>query len=334
MTSYNDILNSYRFILGRDANSEELEQITSNLFSLTEIPLPEYRRRFLTSTEFHHRHREILFDNFVPRNIEVLFDTKNGFKIYLDLRQYHITFGIFGGEYEKLDVDIAKAITPDDGVFYDVGGNVGYYSLSVATRPGFTGKVVAFEPLPYLCGLFKKSVKENGLTRRVTVHQLALADMPGSMELNTAEHTANAGATSLVAGSRGRESERSVRVETLDRMVKTLKPDTIKIDIEGAEGLFFEGASATIAASHPSLLVEINREVLARLSRADPRQIHAKLADWGYRLWEIEDGLSPLETPEDTDKAFPAGRVANVLAIHPSRIKQVKRSLASLGLTI
>lgn len=335
MTSYNDILNSYKYILGREVNAKEAQEISENLFTISEVPFAEHRRRFMSSTEFHHRHAEVLFNNFVPKSIEVLFETNSNFKIYLDLRQYHITFGIFGGGYEKFDIDIIKAITPDNGVFFDVGGNVGYYSFSVATKPGFTGKVVAFEPLPHLWTLFSKSIKVNKLSKTIAVHKVALADAPGTMELNKAEHTVNAGATSLVAGSRNRKSERSVRVETLDDMAKGLKPDSIKIDIEGAEGLFFAGAVKTIQSSHPTMLVEVNRDVLATLSRVTPGKIHDTLAGWGYEVWEVTaDSIAPLKDAQAVDTAFPSGRVANILAVHPDRKKDVRQRLKPLGLTL
>ncbi|WP_244642323.1 FkbM family methyltransferase [Phyllobacterium sp. 628] len=264
-----------------------------------------------------------------------MFETKNNFKIYLDLRQYHMTFGIFNGGYEKFDIDIIKAVTPDKGVFFDVGGNVGYYSLSVATKPGFSGKVVSFEPLPHLWNLFSKSIVENKLSKVVTVHKLALADAPGTMELNAAEHTVNAGATSLIAGSGNTKSERSTKVETLDAVVKGLKPDSIKIDIEGAEGLFFAGAAKTIPSSNPTMLVEVNRDVLAALSRTTPGRIFDQLAGWGYEIWEVLDkSVRHLPSAQAIDLAFPSGRVANILAIHPDRKADVAERLKTLDLTL
>lgn len=335
MTNYGDILNFYKFILGREANPEEKQMISESLPTLSSIPFGEHRRRFLTSPEFHQRHAEIIFDNFVQESVEVLFQTKNNFKIYLDLRQYHMTFGIFSGEYEKFDIDIIKAVTPDNGMFFDVGGNVGYYSLSVATKPEFSGKVFSFEPLPHLWNLFSKSIVENRLSETIEVHKLALADEPGTMELNTAEHTVNAGATSLVAGSGNTKSARSTKVETLDAMAKGLKPDSIKIDIEGAEGLFFAGAVETIPASNPTLLVEINRDVLATLSKTTPGRIFDRLAGWNYQVWEVLDGsVRCLPNTQAIDTVFPSGRVANILAIHPERKKEVAERLETLSLSL
>ncbi|WP_245421041.1 FkbM family methyltransferase [Phyllobacterium myrsinacearum] len=253
----------------------------------------------------------------------------------MDLRQYYMTFGIFNGQHKKFDLEIIKAITPDDGLFIDVGANVGYYSLSLASKPGFRGKILAFEPLPHLWNLFSKSIAENRLAKTITLHKLALADAPGTMQLNDAEYTINAGATSLVPGSRDTDCTRSTRVETLDAMAKKRKPDSIKVDIEGAEGLFFAGAAATIAASKPAILVEINRELLANLSKSTPGRIFEQLADHGYDMWEVRPGaLAPLPTAHAASMAFPAEHVANILAVHPDRKPDIARRLQALDLTL
>ncbi|CAN7636030.1 FkbM family methyltransferase [Rhizobium rhizogenes] len=335
MTSYYDIENCYKFILGRPLNEDERDAIGKNLLQLTDIPLEEHRKRFLSSSEFHNRHGELLFNNFIPKSIVVLFETKYNFKLYLDLRQYHISFGILSGEYEKFDIDLVKAIVPDDGQFIDVGGNVGYYSLSVASRPTFRGKILAFEPLPKLWDLFNRSIQENGFADRVSVRQQALADLPGEMRLNNAEDTSNAGATRLVADNQDAKFGRTVEVETLDRVVGDMRPDAMKVDIEGAEGLFLEGAKRTFAAHKPTLLMEINRDMLAVLSKTTPGSIHRRLSELGYSIWNSDqDQVIQVETAAELDMDFSVGKVGNILAIHQDRLGQVRDRLLSSGVEL
>jgi FkbM family methyltransferase len=335
VTSYYDIENCYKFILGRPLNADERDAIAKNLLQLTDIPLEEHRRRFLSSAEFHNRHGELLFNNFIPKSIVVFFETKYNFKLYLDLRQYHISFGIMNGEYEKFDVGLIKAIVPDDGHFIDVGGNVGYYSLSVAARPAFKGKILAFEPLPKLWDLFNRSIQENGFADRVSVRQQALADEPGEMRLSDAEDTSNAGATRLVADSDTAKTNRSVEVETLDRVIGGMRPDAMKVDIEGAEGLFLEGAKRTIAAHKPTLLMEINRDMLAVLSKTTPGSIHRRLSELGYSIWSSSrEQVTQVETAAELDRDFSIGTVGNILAIHEDRMDQVRERLLPLGVDL
>jgi len=335
VTSYYDIENCYKFILGRPLNKDEKEAIGRDLLKLTDIPLEEHRRRFLSSAEFHQRHGELVFNNFIPKSVIVLFETKYNFKIYLDLRQYHISFGIMSGEYEKFDVDLIKSVVPDDGHFIDVGGNVGYYSLSVAARSSFKGKVLAFEPLPKLWGLFDRSIRENDFGGRVSVRQLALANAPGKMQLSNAEESINAGATRLIAKAIGDTAERVTEVETLDRVVEGMRPDALKVDIEGAEGLFLKGAVQTLAKHKPTLLMEINRDMLAVLSRTTPGSIHQQLSDLGYGVWSSSaNSLKHSATAAELDADFPPGAVANIFAVHKDRMKQVSERILPLGVKI
>jgi FkbM family methyltransferase len=335
VTSFYDIENCYKFILGRPINEDERNVIGQHLLQLTDISLDEHRRRFLSSYEFHQRHSELLFNNFVPKSIVVLFETKYNFKIYLDLRQYHISFGIMSGEYEKFDVDLVKAILPETGQFIDVGGNVGYYSLSIAGHPSFRGTVLAFEPLPKLWDLFNRSILENGFEDRVSVRQLALADGPGELQLNNAEDTVNAGATRLVTNAADTKVGRMTKVETLDRAIGNLRPDVMKVDIEGAEGLFLKGAQKTLSAHKPSLLMEINRDMLSVLSRTTPGAIHHQLAELGYSIWtSSQDQLKRIDTSEELDLNFQVGTVANILAVHGERAEDVTERLRRVGLAL
>jgi len=334
VTSFYDIENCYKFILGRPINDDERNVIGHHLLQITDLPLDDHRRRFLTSNEFHQRHSELLFHNFVPRSIVVLFETIYNFKLYLDLRQYHISFGIMNGEYEKFDLELVKAIVPDNGQFIDVGSNVGYYSLSVAAHHSpFRGTVLAFEPLPKLCELFNRSIAENGFGDRVSVHQLALADVPGELPLDDAGETVNAGATRLITTRAEAKTDRMAKVETLDRVIGNLRPDVMKVDIQGAEGLFLKGAQRTIARCKPSLLMEINHHMLSIVSKTAPGAIHRQLADFGYHIWTSSGHrLTRMATSEEFNSNFSAGTVANIFAVHEDRAEDVDRRLQQLEL--
>jgi len=70
-------------------------------------------------------------------------------------------------------------------VFIDIGANIGWFTLLVAQRLRElgSGHVVAFEPRSDLYKATTRSVRENGLESFVTLHNLALADHDGELEL-------------------------------------------------------------------------------------------------------------------------------------------------------
>jgi hypothetical protein len=75
---------------------------------------------------------------------------------------------------------------------------------------------------------------------------------------------------------------RSVTLDTFVSEHSVSKIDFIKIDIEGAETLFFEGGFATLSRFTPILLVEITPEFA--LSFGSSREaIFLRLKDFAYR---------------------------------------------------
>ena len=75
-----------------------------------------------------------------------------------------------------------------------------------------------------------------------------------------------------------------IDVETLDDLVAdySVKPNVIKMDIEGGEAQALEGASRTIAECRPVVVSEVTGD-------GGPKVL-AWLAWNGYRLWDLESG--------------------------------------------
>src|ERR1700761_1819170 len=121
MATITDVENCYRYILGREISPDEKNGIDRD--AIAGRNLSELRREFMTSPEFHHQHLDTLFENLVPRSIPILYESALGFKIYLDLRQLHISFGVMNENYDRHEVEFLRKIMPNDGVLIDVGAN-------------------------------------------------------------------------------------------------------------------------------------------------------------------------------------------------------------------
>lgn len=334
MASVSEIENCYRYILGRGMNAEEVVHVTAEAATLQCVAVDDLRRSFLRSTEFHALHLETLFENLVPRSKVVAYDTELGFRIYLDLRQLHMSFGVINEIYERHEIDILRQIMPEDGIFFDIGANCGYYSLCIATAPGFRGRVVAFEPLLPLHDLLSRSIVDNGLGNRITLHQVALGHASCTLPLTDAESSINAGATELaVPGSPAPAGTRVVTVETLDRMAAGLRPDVLKIDIQGAEGMLFHGGAETIDAHRPTMLFEVCPEALHRVSQVRAVDLQRWLQGRGYRLWGLEQNkLTAIAATRDLGSLVPETGLINVLAVHDERMPDVRARLGGLPL--
>src|ERR1700743_1962876 len=101
MVTIVDVENCYRYILGREMSAEERHGIDGE--RITNRHLGDLRTEFLRSQEFHNSHLETLFENLVPRSVPVLYHSDLGFKIFLDLRQLHISFGVLHECYDRAE---------------------------------------------------------------------------------------------------------------------------------------------------------------------------------------------------------------------------------------
>jgi FkbM family methyltransferase len=210
---------------------------------------------------------------------------------YID---YHIiAFGCFD---EPASNYIRKHVAPGM-VCLDVGANIGVLALLMARRAGPTGRVCCFEPVPRLYDRLQDNVEGNGLGGTIRAFRTALADVDGTMSMAVAgEEETNQGTSSLVGQGDPRLRDAAVvEVRTLDRFVEEeglARVDFIKLDIEGAEPLFLDGARATLAQFRPDLLIEILPHNLAAL-RKTSRDLALQLEDLGYELFELTASGEP-----------------------------------------
>jgi len=138
---------------------------------------------------------------------------------------------------------------------YDIGANIGFYSVLLGRLVGANGHVVAFEPHPECAQQARRNLALNQMTH-ATVIEAAVADQPGKccLDTSTGENVNN-------SICRSGESRLEVESVTLDDLLKSKSiptPDLIKLDIEGAELHAFRGAMQLIEAHRPLILCEVH----------------------------------------------------------------------------
>lgn len=205
----------------------------------------------------------------------------------------------------------------------DVGAFKGAYTYWMRRCVGPEGRVVAFEPQPrqveYLRGVVAAMRWQN-----VAIEGQGLSDAAGELQLHVPRsgHEATFVTRQAVAEESGHVV---VAVTTLDAYFadRPFRPAFIKIDVEGHESAVLNGARATLAASRPTLLVEIEARHRAD---GDVRPVFDLLASLGYEgsfflggrrrpLAEFEPAQHQQLTPDGT---LPAGYVNNFAFDHPN----------------
>jgi len=174
-------------------------------------------------------------------------------------------------EYDKQQI-IAREVWPGS-VFYDIGANVGFYSLLSSLLVGY-GKVFAFEPAPRNLPYLRRHLELNH-AGNVQVLPLAISNTMGQAHFQIEAsglmgHLAEGGST-------------TVATATLDSLVESGRiapPNFIKMDIEGAELLALQGSSQVFQRFHPVLF-------LATHGADVETECRELLRKWGYDLKEI-----------------------------------------------
>jgi hypothetical protein len=84
------------------------------------------------------------------------------------------------GRYELSVQRVILENISDGEVFYDIGANVGFFSVLAARHVGRSGRVVAFEPGPGNAALLRRNAEINGLTHvSLSLRKLSPASRDG-----------------------------------------------------------------------------------------------------------------------------------------------------------
>ena len=156
---------------------------------------------------------------------------------------------LFNPAYNIEELDFLRAHVPADGVFVDVGANVGTYALALARQVGAGGKVIAIEPHPVTHARLAFNKDASGFSQ---TKLFAAAAGPADGELMIETDGDNLGASHIVTG---KLSGNAIKVPSL-RLQRILGDafvshvDALKIDVEGYEDRvltgFFEQAPPSL----------------------------------------------------------------------------------------
>lgn len=213
--------------------------------------------------------------------------------------------------YEDADFVFLEAVLDEGDIFVDCGANVGMYTLAASNCVGRSGRVISFEAAPETRAALEKNINENAL-ENVWVEPFALSDSEG-LETFYAVGI-NGGLSSFAPENRENATASPVKTMPLDLALMDIKSTVrlLKIDVEGAELRVLRGASETIRASRPWVLIEIEPENLARQG-ASEAVLRASLAASGYiEVFASESSPNVLFAHTESDVDGVLGRLAQI----------------------
>ncbi|MFH1472021.1 MAG: FkbM family methyltransferase [Nanoarchaeota archaeon] len=184
-------------------------------------------------------------------------------------------------------------------VMIDVGANIGWYSMNFA-KSFPKSQIYSFEPIPESYANILSNIALNNLTNITTIHS-GVSDHEGveTFYYDT-ELSGNASLTNL--SEKKNVSTVNAQLITLDNYCsqKSIKPDFIKVDVEGAELFVFKGARKIISDNHPIVFAEMLRKWSSKFGY-HPNQIIALFKELDYKCYTLcKEQLIPLEIMTDS----------------------------------
>jgi FkbM family methyltransferase len=226
-------------------------------------------------------------------------------------------------QYEPVESSILRGLAPHIDTMLDIGANIGWYSLLVASVNS-RASIHAFEPIP---STFRRLTDNCSLNDAniIKCHQFGFSSKAGSFPFYFyPEGSGNASIRNLA----NREDAQVIDCElrTLFDFCECLPPsaaiDFIKCDVEGNELYVFQGSTSVLEKHKPVLLVELLRKWCAPFGY-HPNDVIALLFGLGYSAYRVSvDGLKIIrEISDDTVETnfffvHPQSKLSTAMAIH------------------
>jgi FkbM family methyltransferase len=174
-----------------------------------------------------------------------------GVSLEVDPEDRSYVMGIVGGYYESMELDIFERLVCDCSVMFDLGANIGMYSV-IGCRTAGQLRSYAFEPVAENQAILRRNAERNGVAERILLQPVAVSSGSGRARI----HIGYSGNHSLVNPQGG--DSREIETVSLDDFIAShgIVPDVMKIDVEGNESAVIDGATALLSSTPPTTFME------------------------------------------------------------------------------
>jgi FkbM family methyltransferase len=209
-------------------------------------------------------------EKLVPRDTLAWVQVRKGPAQGLWLQLNPRTGGIyFEGGGEIAVQEALQQYVKRDMTFYDIGANIGFFSLLAAKLVRSEGRVTAFEADPEIAARLRENVARNQFLN-IGVEERAVWSEPRAVFFaRTDPATSPDRGLGRVVDSRAMDTI-EVEAITLDEYARIHPPpDFLKCDVEGAEVEVFRGAQRLLQERRPGIICEMhskeNRDFLLEM---------------------------------------------------------------------
>lgn len=285
--------------------------------------------------------------NFVLRNINKLFyfilpnkiklppsgslkiESSNGntFKILTNQTSYLTQLIFWNGGYQAFEYTsiFIKLVKKVDS-FYDIGANIGFYSL-IAASEHKNISVVGFEPALGPLFYFRKNVAINNFNN-IKIEPIALSHTNGEIDFYEVRNKKYkylennlAGESNTGSKTKGRNYVlNKVKTTTLDDYVNAndvTTIDLIKMDTEGTENLILENSNFVLSEMKPIIICET-------LFNTIEKELEKILKSHGYNFYNhTKSGLQKVSSIT----RLKDNGIRNCFFVHPTKLHLIEEFL-------
>jgi FkbM family methyltransferase len=224
------------------------------------------------------------------RDVKILEGIGKGLKFNCGKADPDTALGVYELPIQKVLSNYLKL----GDVFYDIGANVGFFTIIATKLVGSSGKVYAFEPDIENIASIRHNLQLNNFTN-TTVWQKAVSSFSGTGELLLAKYS---GGHTLSVVDRPPDLAGSTIVEvvSIDDLIsqgQLTPPSVVKIDVEGAELDVLRGMLQTIKKYKPIILYEIDAAKKDSFHQKN-ESIEALIFSLGYKIVSLEDSYEQI----------------------------------------
>lgn len=232
----------------------------------------KWNKLFLSKKSFVGKLNETLLINFYKDSILSKL-------IYTNFEQNEILF-------------LRKYLKPGD-TFFDIGSNIGLFSLHAAQIVTNNGNIHAFEPTPKTFARLMENIELNRYQNIITANNIGISSDIGKLSLNISTDGHDAWNTFAKQSEICFEKKIEIPVEKLDnymseKQISCKDIALIKIDVEGWEMEVLKGAKNLLLDENaPVLMVEFTESNLFAAG-TNCYEIYDLIVSYGYKWYRYD----------------------------------------------
>lgn len=226
------------------------------------------------------------------------------------------SYGWYKRFLEAGDVEALHAYVRPGGVVFDIGANVGFFTVRFAQWVSEGGFVIAVEPEEANFRQLSRTVEREGIASVIRLFRGVAAERAGTLRL--AVNPAHPGDHKIAP--EGIE----VAAFTIDELAQDQRAGQvclIKIDVQGAEERVLRGAHDIVQRDRPAIFVELDDDALRSMGSSLARVL-AWLFERDYVALKPATGQrTQLLSGDEIGKLCSARKYIDLLFVHTSRIE-------------